>query len=151
MNRNQFFKLKAVLSKVLPIIIFAISLIVTSTANVANAITCDTERIKEGDPHLTDIVCPIIQTINIFVFSAGLIFIIYVVFAAYKYYTSMGDPKAAMGAQKTLTTALMGFFLIIGVFTILYLIANLLGIDTAIINPFDKIQESLDIIVHLEA
>lgn len=101
-------------------------------------------RTWEGAPSPMAILCPVARFLNVLVLSAGAVFVIFVFFAAIKYAMSQGDPKALQGSQQTLTTAVIGFFVVIGVWTLLTVIKNVLGLtDNQILNPFDVLSNNL--------
>ncbi len=87
------------------------------------------EDLDPNNPSLLDILCPAVRIFNIALFSAGAVFVAMIMIGAYKYATSLGDPKAAQGANLTMTYAVLGLVAVLGVFTILYLVLNILGID----------------------
>lgn len=105
----------------------------------AHAQSCDVTG--DSAPIIVDIVCPIIRFVNIAIILGGVVFSFIIVFAAYKFYTSMGDPKGVQGARNTLTYGLLGFLLVIGSFAIVVLIVNILGITGGGINPLNPVGE----------
>lgn len=60
---------------------------------------------------------------------AGIVLFILLIVGGLKYITSGGDPKAAEGAQKTITYAIGGLVLILLSYLILVLIHNITGVD----------------------
>lgn len=60
---------------------------------------------------------------------AGVVAVIFIIVAGYKYLTSGGDPKKLEGAQKTLTFAIIGLFLIVFSFLIINLISYVTGVS----------------------
>jgi len=61
-------------------------------------------------------------------FAAIVLFVLLVV-GGFKYITSGGDPKAVEGAQKTLTSAIVGLIIILLSYTILVIITKITGVD----------------------
>ena len=59
--------------------------------------------------------------------AAAIAFLIMVIIGAYKYITSGGDPKATAGARSTLTYAILGGILVVGVWLLLVAIAEITG------------------------
>jgi len=59
---------------------------------------------------------------------AGVVAVIFIILAGYKYLTSGGDPKKLEGAQKTLTFAIIGLFLIVFSFFIINMISYITGV-----------------------
>ncbi len=97
----------------------------------------------EKAPSPMAILCPIARLMNVFVYSAAAFFVMFVFVAAIKYALSQGDPKALQASQQTLTMALVGFLVVIGVWTILTILKNILGLDAGILNPFDTLSKNL--------
>jgi len=60
---------------------------------------------------------------------AGVVLFILLLVGGIKYITSGGDPKAAEGAQKTITYAIGGLILILLSYLILVLIKTITGVD----------------------
>jgi hypothetical protein len=60
---------------------------------------------------------------------AGIVLFILLLVGGIKYITSGGDPKAAEGAQKTITYAIGGLILILLSYLILVLIKTITGVD----------------------
>ncbi len=73
------------------------------------------------------------KALNILVFSAGAIFIAYLIFGAYKFATAQGDPKGIAGAKQSLTYAVIGLCIVIGVFAINSIVVGILGLGSS--NP----------------
>jgi hypothetical protein len=63
---------------------------------------------------------------------AGVVLFILLIVGGFKYITSGGDPKAAEGAQKTITYAIGGLLLILVSYLIIYLIYWITGVDVTI-------------------
>jgi len=96
-----------------------------------------------GAPSPMAIICPIVRIMNVLVLSAGAVFVVFIFVSAIKYALSQGDPKALQAAQQTLTTTIIGFIIVIGVWTILTIITNVFGFNSAILNPFGTLNDSL--------
>ncbi len=60
---------------------------------------------------------------------AGIVLFVLLLVGGIKYITSGGDPKAAEGAQKTITYAIGGLALILLSYLILVLIKTITGVD----------------------
>lgn len=98
----------------------------------------------EGAPSPMAIICPVVRFLNVLVLSAGAFFVAFVFISAIKYALSQGDPKALQASQQTLTTAVIGFLVIIGVYTILTIIKNVLGLQgDPILDPFGSLSRNL--------
>lgn len=75
---------------------------------------------------------------------AGVVAVIFIIVAGYKYLTSGGDAKKLEGAQKTLTFAIIGLFLIVFSFFIINLISYITGVSCIkqfSIGKCDKFQD----------
>lgn len=68
---------------------------------------------------------------------ALVVFFLMLLYGGFKYLTSGGDSKATEMAQKTLTSAILGIVLLIGIWLILRFITDFTGVDvtTFTINP----------------
>lgn len=60
--------------------------------------------------------------------AAGIALLIYLVMGGFQLMLSRGDPKAIQGAQGKITSALVGFIIVVTSFIITRLIGQLLGI-----------------------
>jgi hypothetical protein len=69
---------------------------------------------------------------------AGIVLFIMLLFGGLKYITAGSDPKAAEGAQKTITYAIGGLILILLSFLILVLIKTITGVD---VTNFTVVQQ----------
>lgn len=65
---------------------------------------------------------------------AGIVFFILLLIGGFRYITSGGDPKAVEGAQKTLTSAVIGLVVILLSFIILLLIQTITGVNVTNFN-----------------
>ena len=65
---------------------------------------------------------------------AGVVDVVIVIYAGFKFVTSKGDQQEVDNAKKTLTYAIVGLLFILLSFAILNLIATVTGVDQ-IINP----------------
>lgn len=98
----------------------------------------------EGAPSPLAIICPLIRYLNIILFASAAVFVMMVFATAIKYSLAQGDPKALQGAKGTLTWAIVGFIVIIGVFTMLIIFKNVLGLkDNPILNPVGVLNDNL--------
>ncbi len=98
---------------------------------------------------LLDLVDVIARGFNIVMSGAGAIFIVFVVFSAYKFASSQGDPKAYAGAKQSLTYAVMGFLVILGLFVINNIIVDVIGLDSMLgdVNGvFDLIKMGVNLL-----
>lgn len=65
---------------------------------------------------------------------AGIVFFILLIIGGFKFITSGGDPKAAEGAKKTLTSAIGGLVVILISYLVLVLIKTITGVDVTNFN-----------------
>lgn len=100
-------------------------------------------NVNYDDPSIVQIVCPFIGVINMLILSAGAVFVAIVIFASYKYSTSLGDPKGAMGAKNTLTYAILGLVAVVGVYTMFSIMAGAFGFNRELVGGgvFGLIQD----------
>lgn len=98
----------------------------------------------EGAPSPLAILCPLVRYLNVILFASAAVFVTMVFLSALKYAMSQGDPKALQGAKGALTWAIIGFIVIIGVFTMLVILKNVLGLkDNIILNPVGVLNKNL--------
>ncbi|MBU0649904.1 hypothetical protein KJ605_01640 [Patescibacteria group bacterium] len=101
------------------------------------------KQIWTGSPSPMAIICPIARLLNILIFSAGAIFVALIFITAIKFALAQGDPKALMASKQTLTTAVMGFIVVIGAWAILTILKNVLGLRAdPIIDPFGALSRN---------
>lgn len=67
--------------------------------------------------------------VKVLIASAGVALFILLLVGGFKYITSGGDPKAAEGAQKTITYAIGGLVLILLSYLILVIIYKITGVN----------------------
>jgi len=92
------------------------------------AIECSIDTsLVAGSPELAQIGCPILSLLNIGILASGAVFVIMVFLTAYKYAMSQGDPKGISGAHLTLTYAVIGFIVVMGLFTFSTILSRMLG------------------------
>lgn len=105
------------------------TLVLLAGLNVSHAQTTASvcASVNLEDPSPLAIVCPIVRVFNIAIFAAGAIFVGMIVYGAIKLALSLGDPKGYQGAQQTWFWSVIGLLVVIGVFTLLYVIDNILG------------------------
>ena len=116
------------------------------TLLAGTAACAEVESTDWGDkaPHPLAILCPVVRLLNIFVFSAGVFLVVFIFIAAIKYSLSQGDPKAVQASKQTLTTAIAGFIIIVGVYTIVTIIKNVLGLQGNLFpNPFLPLENNI--------
>ncbi len=116
--------------------------VVISIQNPAYAQSADCVGYDPNDvASLAQIVCPAARLVNILLYFAGAVFVAMIFVGSIKYAMSLGDPKGAIGANQTLTYAVIGLIAVLGVFSILNIIAHLLGLtNIESLNVFKTIQ-----------
>lgn len=65
---------------------------------------------------------------------AGIVLFIMLLIGGFSFITSGGDPKAAEGAKKTITSAIIGLIVILISYLILVIIKNITGVDVTQFN-----------------
>lgn len=89
------------------------------------------------------IICPIVRLMNVIMLSSAAIFVMFIFAGSIKYALSQGDPKSLEAAKQTLITSVLGFIIIVGSWTILRIIVNILGLKESTLNPVDMLVENL--------
>uniref|UniRef100_A0A7C4TJ69 Uncharacterized protein n=1 Tax=candidate division WWE3 bacterium TaxID=2053526 RepID=A0A7C4TJ69_UNCKA len=85
------------------------------------------------------------RTFNIVLFGAGAVFIMMVLYSAYKYSMALGDPKMLDGAKQSLTYSIFGLLVVVGFFFIVSFVANYLGLATGVLtNPSAVLRNNLN-------
>lgn len=108
------------------------------------ALDCDIPT--DDDPSPVQILCPIVKALNVIILIGGAVFVIILFLTAYKFAMSQGDPKAMQGARDTGIYAVIGFLIVISVFTILKMMQVMLGLDTGILNPMANLETYIKIL-----
>ena len=123
---------------------FVSSFNVVQAQTLTNISECDT--VNWGSPTLAAIACPLASAFNALIGLAAAVFVVFILIASYRYSNSIGDPKAAAGAKKTLTFSIIGFLIIIGIFTIMKILASALGLGTEVegYNPFNNLIQAIN-------
>jgi TRAP-type C4-dicarboxylate transport system permease small subunit len=75
------------------------------------------------------------KVVQSFLAFAGIILFVLLLVGGFKYITSGGDPKAIEGAQKTITSALTGLFVVLIAYLILIFIKEITGVDVTKFSP----------------
>ena len=103
-----------------------------------------TKETWEGAPSPLAILCPMVRYLNLILYASAAVFVIMIFAGAIKFALAQGDPKAIQGAKGSLTWAVVGFIVIIGVFTMLVIFKNVLGLkDNPIADPVGAINRNL--------
>lgn len=121
-------------------VLFVFTLLVVAS-KPAYAQDCPTSF---DDPTLNQIACPLLRITNTILMVGGSVFVLVIIIGAFKYFTSMGDPKGVMGAKSTLTYGVLGFIIVTGAFAIFWMISNVLGLDLPFnVNPFEALDKAI--------
>lgn len=84
---------------------------------------------KNGVATLKDLEAVFTNVVKAAVELALVVFFIMIVYGGFKYLTSGGDAKGTEAGQKTITSALLGIILLIGIWLILTFIKTFTGVD----------------------
>lgn len=102
-----------------------------------------------GDPSMENppdqlkaIACVIQVGFNVVVLSAGAVFAIMGALTAIKLSLSQGDPKALEAAKGTFTNLVLGFIIVIGVYTLFYLILGIFGVHKNLFESLTSPDET---------
>lgn len=96
-----------------------------------------------GDPNPLALICIVVRLLNVLVLAVGAIFVMFVFMSAIKFAMAQGDPKALQGAKQGLTVAIIGVLIVVGVFAILTILRNVLGLKYQLLtNPFDVLSDN---------
>jgi hypothetical protein len=104
---------------------------------------CNAFFMNPGDPSPWSIVCPLAKILNFMILAGVTAFIIMFVYGMYKYASATGDPKGTAAAQQTVTYAVIGLLVIIGMFTVLLVIGNLFDLDVLNFLTGDAIIDNI--------
>lgn len=134
--------------KTLCALLAAVIITALNTQPANAAINCNLQPlISSGEePSPSQLLCPIARGLNLIVLISGAIFTIMLGIAAFKYAMAQGDPKGLQGAKDTLVLAVMGFVVVLFLFSISIIIGNIFGLDTAQlgpISPFNALYEAM--------
>jgi hypothetical protein len=125
-----------ILKTLAAIVIMASSFVAVSQTNISYAqIDCDYTNLQAPRP--TQILCPIIRLVNMALLVAGAVFILILGFGAIKMSLSLGDPKAFQSSHNTILFAGIGAFIVLGAFTIFFIINRTLGLGLVWSSPAD--------------
>lgn len=120
------------------------------SCNNVYALDCYQESSGYPAPLPSQIICPFVRVINLALLLVGAVLIAMIVLGAIKMAVSLGDPKALQGAKLTWTYAIIGTFVVLGSFFILFLINKTFGLGinlfergNAAAGIFEKIQENI--------
>lgn len=95
---------------------------------------------------LSDVVNVVKRAFNVLIAASGVIFAIYIIYAAVKLSLSYGDPEGFNQAKYSLLYSLIGYIIILGFFLLVRLVLNLFGSNAGSTpdDPFSKLMEGLN-------
>ena len=106
--------------------------------STANAITCSNNL---ENPSVSQILCPIIRVVNILAYAVGAIFIIVLIWGAFKLAMAQGDPKAYSSAINTWYWLVIGAFVVVGYYAFTTILSKAFGFQ--MVNPLDDFEANL--------
>ncbi|MBI2414755.1 hypothetical protein HYV31_02860 [candidate division WWE3 bacterium] len=74
------------------------------------------------------------RAFNLVLYGSGGVFIIMILWSAYKYAMSLGDAKSLEGAKQSLTQSIFGFLIILGFLIFFSVTAGYLGLDENVVK-----------------
>lgn len=94
---------------------------------------------------ITEVVDVAKRAFNVAIAASGVVFAMYIIYAAVKLSLSYGDPEGFNQAKYSLTWSLIGYLVILSFFVIVRLVLNLFGSSAAPTanDPFSKFFEGL--------
>ncbi len=91
-----------------------------------NITTTGTQGIEVPLP--SQIICPFLRLINLALMLSGVVLAVFIGYGAIKLAVSLGDPKGYEGSMRTFLFAIIGFFVVVGAFSLLFVLNNTLGL-----------------------
>lgn len=147
----EFSSKRSLLIKVLPtILVFFLLFNVVGNVNTAHAFfssDCNVGSAGSGAPYPGDIICPLIRIVNLLILVAGVGLAVFIGYGAIKLSASTGDPKAYEASLRTFWFAIIGFFVVVGSFALLFILDTTLGLGLGFSTPgemVDRIRTSFD-------
>ena len=91
-----------------------------------------TNRTGDNPATLKDLEVVFYKIVSFAVELAVVVFFVMIIYGGFKYLTSGGDAKATESAQKTLTYAVLGIVLLIGIWLILRFVYIFTGVNVTV-------------------
>ena len=117
--------------------VFAYILLICAILNVSHAQTvagtCGSIDIDNPSP--LAIICPFVKVFNVAVLGAGGLLVIIIIYGAIKLAMSLGDPKGYQAAQQTWFWGVIGFAVIVGAYSLIYILDKILGLGIVGAGP----------------
>jgi len=132
-DRKNLLVLKTLISFVIVISAFA----VFSQVNISYAQPIDCDFTNQIAPRPLQIICPVMKLARLVIVVAGAVFTLMLGFGAIKLSTSLGDPKAYESSMNTVLFAGVGAFIVLGAFTIFFILNRTLGLGLSWTTPAD--------------
>jgi len=138
------------MKKLLPKIFLVVFLVLITAQKQAFALDCVSDDPNYPAPLPSQIFCPLIKVVNFGLIFVGVVLIIMIILGAIKMATALGDPKGLQGANLTWTYAVIGTFIVLGSFTLIFILNNVFGLGISILGGddpggiFTKIQSNFD-------
>lgn len=127
---------KQILSKLIISGLLVFSLVIP--LSTAHAIDCSGSL---DNPTIDQLMCPIIRVVNILAYAVGAIFIIVLIWGAFKLAMAQGDPKAYASAINTWYWLVVGAFVVVGYFAFTTVLSKAFGFQ--MVNPLDTFQANI--------
>jgi len=105
-----------------------------------NITTTGTQGIEVPLP--SQIICPFLRLINLALMLSGVVLTVFIGYGAIKLSVSLGDPKGYEGSMRTFLFAIIGFFIVVGAFSLLFILNNTLGLGLGY-GSADSITEGI--------
>jgi hypothetical protein len=112
------------MKKVVALITFIFSFMLISGVNNAYAIDCT----LSDPPHPSQMLCPFLRIFNVVLIAGGVVLLIFIVVGAVKMATALGDPKGLSSARDTWLYAVIGVFIVAGVYAIFRILNTTFGL-----------------------
>ena len=88
--------------------------------------------------------------LNVLILISGAVFVGFAIMSAYKFATAEGDPKGIQGAKQSLTYAVVGLCVVVGVFAINAIIVGILAPSNAPGDANSLFGDIRDVICEIE-
>lgn len=90
------------------------------------------------DPNVSSLICPIMRVVNIVAYVVGTVFIIMILWGAFKLSLAWGDPKSYASAISTWYWVVIGFGVVVGFYAFANIVATVFGMQLP--NPVETFQ-----------
>jgi hypothetical protein len=115
-------KIKFILSTVL-------SLVFAFYAKNSYALDCNLDAVPGTPAPLpSQILCPLVRVVNLGLILSGVALVVFIGYGAIRLAVSLGDPKGYEASMRAFLFAVIGFFIVVGAFSILFLLNKTFGL-----------------------